>query len=430
MPRTKNTISEFTSKIDRLPSRVRMYEKIEGNFDAIASFYGFEKIAASPIEDSQLFNILVKAGFLKKDPPVFCKTRNGVEFILQPSGAISLLRMYTPHKMNDLPHPFKVCFRGTRFFLDTNLAGDPLKTQEEKGLLMVGEEGSLAEAEIIFILWKGLLASGIESSEIGLKINATGCEICRPSFRSSFTSYFRSRQAKLCKNCKEYLKDAPTKILKCREERCGILANHAPQILDFLCEGCKKHLRSILEFLEEMHIPFSLDHRFFYEGFWLDTFIFEFFSEKNLPENYFLFGEGGRMSNVAELIIGKKIAVASGTIFLDALGIFLHKKGVAPPEVEKPYVFIVQLGELAKRKSLGIIEKLRSIPISTGEILGRDSVKTQLKIAERVGAKLALIIGQKEAIDGTIIVREIESGTQETIPQEKMAELLKRKLKK
>ena len=76
------------------------------------------------------------------------------------------------------------------------------------------------------------------------------------------------------------------------------------------------------------------------------------------------------------------------------------------------------------------MESLRLAEIESGEVLGRDSIKSQLKIAERVGARLALVIGQKEAIDGTVIVREMDSGSQETILQNKLVEFLKRKLKK
>jgi len=88
------------------------------------------------------------------------------------------------------------------------------------------------------------------------------------------------------------------------------------------------------------------------------------------------------------------------------------------------------LGDLAKRKSFTLLETLRAGGIIVRESLGRDSIKVQLKIVERSGCRHALIIGQKEALDGTVIVRETESGIQETIPQEKLIDFLKRKLKK
>jgi len=108
--------------------------------------------------------------------------------------------------------------------------------------------------------------------------------------------------------------------------------------------------------------------------------------------------------------------------------VFSRKAG--HPGQEEFKIFLVHLGELAKRKGLALLEGLRAAGVEARESLGRDSIKSQLKVAEKSGAVIALILGQKEALDNTIIVREIQSGIQETIPQEKLVEFLKKRLKK
>jgi histidyl-tRNA synthetase len=120
----------------------------------------------------------------------------------------------------------------------------------------------------------------------------------------------------------------------------------------------------------------------------------------------------------------------AGSLFFRDIERFVSHKRVGGGEGRKQKIFLVQLGELAKRKSLGLLETLRVGGVEVRESLGRDSIKSQLKVAERVGARIALILGQKEALDGTIIVREVQSGIQETIPQDKLVEVLKAKLKK
>jgi histidyl-tRNA synthetase len=124
---------------------------------------------------------------------------------------------------------------------------------------------------------------------------------------------------------------------------------------------------------------------------------------------------------------GKELQVASGVLLLDAARDAMREKEGGTEETE---VFFVQLGELAKRKSFEILEALREAGIEAKESLGRDSIKVQLKIVERLGARFALILGQKEALDRTIIVREVESGIQATVPQDRLIEFLKKKLKK
>ncbi len=92
-------------------------------------------------------------------------------------------------------------------------------------------------------------------------------------------------------------------------------------------------------------------------------------------------------------------------------------------------MFLAQLGEVAKRKSINLFESFRKAGIETKSSLGRDSIKSQLRIAHRLGAKFTLIFGQKEALDGTVILKEMESGVQETIPLEKIVDEVKKRLK-
>ncbi|MEK9148356.1 MAG: His/Gly/Thr/Pro-type tRNA ligase C-terminal domain-containing protein, partial [Patescibacteria group bacterium] len=108
----------------------------------------------------------------------------------------------------------------------------------------------------------------------------------------------------------------------------------------------------------------------------------------------------------------------------------IKKREAKIPLTARPKVFLAQLGELAKKKSFGLMEELRKAGITAAESLGRDSIRSQLKIADRRGAEYTLIVGQKEALDQMVIIREMLSGTQEAIPQSKLIETLKRKLRK
>jgi len=219
-----------------------------------------------------------------------------------------------------------------------------------------------------------------------------------------------------------------------------MLAQNAPQVLDYLCEICKKHLRGVLEFLDEAKISYLLDPKFFKEGSLYSSLIFELAvaldvkpvegaeTKEETPKQKLTLAEGGRVTRAAELAAGKKIDMVMGVASIAGIEEALKRGTVV--ESDGPKVFLTQLGELAKRKSLGLIEALREGGISVQETLGRDSVKSQLKVAERVGAEIALILGQKEALDDTIIVRELRSGIQETIPQEKLIEFLKKRLKR
>ncbi len=434
MSRPKASLQDFFAKFDRLPPQESLQKKLKEIFDSVAVFYGFDGMHTSLMEDPRAIMPLVKAGLCDERSPVFCKTRAGMDYAFRLSGALSILRAYVTDKMNDLSHPLKLSFSGDVFFSDS-MRGKDIRVRPEWGLIMIGEEGPIAEAEIIQIIWKALTEAGFKNDEMEIRVNAVGCQECRSSFRSQFGSYSRTRSGRLCKNCKRHLKRTPTRLLLCEEEKCKMVGNHAPQVLDFLCDACKKHLRGFLEFLDEMRVPYFLDSRMFREGSWFSTLLFELATRVTSDAtegkgHSIVLAHGGRLSRAGELTAGRRLDAAGVTVFLDTAGAAYARGPGAQQSREMPKVFLTQLGELAKRKSLGLLELLRKSGIGVKETLGRDSVKSQLKVAELSGAEVALILGQKEALDNTIIVREVQSGIQETIPQEKLVEFLRKKLKK
>jgi histidyl-tRNA synthetase len=191
----------------------------------------------------------------------------------------------------------------------------------------------------------------------------------------------------------------------------------------------------LLEFFDEIGIPYILNPRLVGTFNYYSRTVFRIFhdsqeegeaeKEKSLP-----LGSGGRFDSLIQSMGGKPTPAAAGIMGIERILHALRKIPDVKFETPQSRVFLVQLGDLSKRKSFSVLEKLRRAGISVQESLGKDSIKSQLKIAEKVGAEIALIIGQKEAIDGTIIVREVSSGSQETTPQEKLIDLLERKLKK
>ncbi|MBI3442467.1 MAG: hypothetical protein HY007_01765 [Candidatus Sungbacteria bacterium] len=417
----------------RLPERDAAAEYLDSVAAGLAKFYGFEKAATSVIDDAQPLAALAKAKLLEERMPVTWKMRTGEELALRVSGALAILRSYVNLKMNDLPHPLKFSFEGESFFLGGSFDrqnNGRIESVEERGLMMIGEETTIAEAEIIHVIWKTFADIGIPSRALQLSVNAIGCAQCRGHFRSSFLAYFRTRGQRLCRNCRRDLKRFPTRVLLCGEDKCRMLVHGAPQVLDFLCETCKKHLRGVLEFLDEAGVPYFLDSRLFREGSWFSQLVFEvvFRPELSTAAESVLLAEGGRVSHAGELIVGRRIDAVSGVIILDALERVCTEQHIRLDLRAVQKVFLAQLGDLAKRKSLGLMEMLRQGGIGVMESLGRDSMKSQLKVAERVQAEIALILGQKEALNNTVIVRDVSSGMQETVPQEKLVEFLKRRI--
>ncbi len=468
MPKTKQPAIESSfHHLDRLSEKQGLFSSLLRTIDTLSGFYGFEKISYSLLDNPKAYQPLIKAGITGERPFVIFKALGAPDVMLRASFPLSALRAYKAHKMHEFPQPIKACSQGEIFFASSR-EDQPIQRRDEVSLITIGEAGPIAEAQIVQVIWKSLLERGALPERLTLMVNAVGCSQCFGHFRSLVSTHIRSKVGGLCKNCKRNFKLAPTRILICEEEKCRIATSHAPQMLDHLCENCKKHLRGFLEFLDEMGISYYIDARRFRTGFWADTVLFEFMyalrpvaampdvaasileegvvaTEKNDADSNselldevaqsqsdtvpgkrgIILAEGGRLSRAAELMGAKGVEAAAGTLLVDAIeqGLFSHREQV-------PDIYLAQLGEMARRKSLKVLEILRLAGITARESLGRDAIKSQLKLAEKIKAPIALILGQKEVIDGTIIVRETDSGIQETVPQEKLIDFLKKRLKR
>ena len=414
MSKIKTPATElFFHHLDRIPEKEGAFEILRNSFRAVASFYGFEKISYSALDDAHVYQPLAKAGLMSEHPPIILKSGGNPDMIVRGTAPLSALRGWRSHEMNDFPQPIKIFSEAERFFSSVR-KDQPIARRDEISMVMIGEGAPIAEAQIVQVIWKSLIDIGVPADRIHLAINAIGCTQCAHHFRSSLSSHLRNKIAGLCKNCKKNFKSTPTRILACEEEKCSIVTSRAPQILDNLCEQCKKHLRGFLEFLDEMGITYDIDARRFRPGFWADTLLFEFVynplaivqsvavhedaqqtvigepvvvtaDDVAIPavtvasKRSMILAEGGRIGRAAELMGGKGLEAAAGVILIDTL----EQAVSSLRRVEvKPDVYLAQLGEIARRRSLQVLETLRLAGITAKESLGRDAIKSQLKLAE------------------------------------------------
>lgn len=231
-----------------------------------------------------------------------------------------------------------------------------------------------------------------------------------------------------------------------------MLFSQAPQMLDHLCEECHKHFKEVLEFFDELSLPYNLNPYLVRGLDYYTKTVFEIFSsssdsggrslavsqepnegeENNIEEarKIGVLVGGGRYDNLANLLGGKPALACGASAGIERIVISMKEEGLKIPLSPKPKVFVAQLGELAKRKCLTLLERFREAGIPVSESLSRDSLKAQLNRADKIGAKYALIFGQKEALEGTIIIKDMETGKQEMVKLEKVVEEIKKRLKK
>jgi len=141
-------------------------------------------------------------------------------------------------------------------------------------------------------------------------------------------------------------------------------------------------------------------------------------------------GGGGRYDGLIEQIGGKDTPGIGFSFGVERIIEVLKLNDIKIPQHDFPDVFVVKLGGLAKKKSLKIIEKLRSEGFKTVAALGKDSIKSQLKLADKLKVPFAIILGQKEVLDGTVIFRDMSGGMQEVVEWDNIVEEIRKRLPK
>lgn len=417
-----------TGMHDILPDDQKYYEKIYETSKQIAEFYNFNRIETPILEDSDLFvkGTGVTTDIVQKQM-YSLKTKGNDSLTLRPEGTPSIVRSYLENGMANWPQPVKLWYYGPFFRYEKPQAGR-YRQFWQLGFEVLGQNSSIIDAQIIQIYYNILKELKIENTVI--EINSIGDALCRPYYRKTLASYLRSREAVLCADCKRRVKENPLRILDCKEDKCQNAKSQAPQVVDHLCEECRAHFKEVLEYLEEIGLPYRLNPYLVRGLDYYTRTVFEICQESGDGKTSSALAGGGRYDALVKMLGGKETPAMGGAMGVDRVVAAMKAADVKVSEEKQVKVFLAQLGIMGKKKSLKLFEELRQAGISVGESFDRDSLKSQLKIADKYGAKFTLLLGQKEALEGSIILRDMETGKQESLKLDTAVAEIKKRFKK
>ncbi len=410
---------------DILPGEQAYWNQIRRSLDHAFLEYGFQRIDTSILEYTDLFVRSIGKGTDIIDKEMYSFVTKGRDKVsLRPEFTASIARAYIQHGMNVLPKPIKLFSTGTVYRYDRPQEGR-YREHRQANFDILGEQDPVLDAQLIQLASRVIEGLGIKN--IQFQINSIGCSKCREEYLELLKSYFESKKRKLCHNCKKRLETNPLRILDCKEDKCVQVSAGAPQSIDHLCDECRSHFKYLLEYLDELEVPYMINPRLVRGLNYYTKTVFEIWSSEEGRKHSL--GGGGRYDKLIETLGGESTPAIGFALGLDRLVMEMKKTKVKLYKEMKPKVFLAQLGELAKKKSLRLFSDLEKSGILTAESFGRGSLRSQLRTANRLGVEIALIIGQKEALDETVIVKNMSSGAQETVTREKLVNLIKKNLK-
>jgi len=417
-----------TGMHDILPQDQVYFQKVYKTIEKAFDFYGFEKIDTPILENAELFSrsIGMNTDIVEKEMYIL-RTKEGKDALaLRPEGTAPIMRAYLEHGLNTYPQPIKLWYHGPFFRHEKPQAGR-YRQFWQYGFEVLGDKEAIVDAQTIVIMYNILIDLGINDSIV--KINSIGDENCRGEYRKALVKFLRSKKNEFCKDCLRRTKTNPLRVLDCKDEKCKELMNEGPQIIDYLCEDCKTHLKSVLEYLEELKIPFTLDP-FLVRG--LDYYtrtVFEIEAPVTEEEGTGVLAGGGRYDILSKVLGKANIPSCGAAAGIERIVSAMKARKVEGVYASMPKVFISQIGPLAKKKGLLIFEELRKAGIKATESFSKDSLKAQLSRANKLNINIVIIIGQKEALRDMVIIRDMETGKQAEVNIKEMVKEVKKRLK-
>jgi len=437
----KETLNAPKGMRDILDDEYYQYQGFFEKAQEVAIYYGFKPIETPILEKEEVFTSGIGEGTDIIDKEMYTlKTKGGDHLAMRPEGTAGVMRAYIENGMQALPQPVMLYSYGPYFRHDNPQRGR-LRELRQFSLEILGTQKSIADAIIIRTFATILNEAGIE--KISLDINSIGDKECRGTYIRELTNYYKKHLDNICGNCRDRLKTNPLRLLDCKNEKCIPIKEGAPNSITYLCSSCKAHFKEVLEYLEEMGIPYRINHNLVRGLSYYTKTVFEFVEVLDevtevatengevktevIERQPLSLAGGGRYDYLGKLLGSKKDVPSVGaSIGVDRIIMSKNHKPLSPRIIKKPKVCFIQLGFEAKLKSLAIVEILRKARIPMAQTLAKDNLSAQLSTAERLEVPYTIIFGQKEALEGTVIVRDMATRSQDTVKIEELADYIKK----
>jgi histidyl-tRNA synthetase len=411
---------------DILPETQVYFDYVERVFERIVRSAGFVKITTPIFEDTDLFTRGVgqDTDIVEKEMYTF-KDRSDNSLTLRPEGTAPIVRAYLENGMQSWPQPVKLYYFEPMYRYDRPQAGR-YREFWQFGFEMIGDKSALADAVVITTAYRIYEKLGLKDT-LTMQINSIGCDDCRGKYVKELTKYYKENEKELCADCKKRYVANPLRLLDCKNKHCQALAEEAPQILSSLCPACHDHFKEVLEYLDEIGILYEINPRLVRGLDYYTRTVFEFWNGKEGAQNSL--GGGGRYDKLVEILGGQSTPSLGFAGGVDRTVEQIKEISDEASLGETRDVFVAQIGDEARKKCFRLMNDLWNNGVDAEGCLDKGSISNQLQAANKIGAKYALIMGQKEAYDDMVIMKEMISGTQEVIPLAKIIPEIKRKLK-
>ena len=396
---------------DILPADQLYWQLFRRRSEDMAARFGYERIDTPIFEDANLFvrGVGEVTDIVEKETYTF-EDRGGDLLTLRPEGTAPACRAYLEHGMHNLPQPVRLYYLLPGFRYERPQAGR-YRQHHQFGVELLGDADASADAEVIEVGWRLLESIGLR--ELSLAINSIGDPRCRPPYVEELKAYYRPQQGRLCADCQRRLETNPLRLLDCKREQCQPVVIEAPRSVDYLCGECESHWADLTGILQLLDLPYEVDHRLARGFDYYTRTVFEVTPPTEGQQNV-LFG-GGRYDGLIEELGGRPTPGVGFGMGAERVIANLRSQEAPVDGPSGPRVLVAHVGDEAGSEAIKLASDLRRRGVSTVPGPAGRGLRRQLRYASHVDASHAVILGDRELQNGTVVLRDLALGEQQEL---------------
>jgi histidyl-tRNA synthetase len=411
---------------DIVPEEWRYWRLAVEKAMQLARIYDFDRLETPLLEPLSLFerSFGKQSEVVQKQLYSFVD-RDNEKVALRSHLKAPLARAVMEHTLVDETKFAKLCMLGPVFRYDRVQSG-LARQHTQWSLDVVGNPSPIADALIIMIGYNFFKELQLD---VRVDINSLGDAECRSAYLAKLTEFYKeqTKKLKLPADVKKQLLKHPLEGLLSTDERIMEINEEAPAIVDFLSEEAKNHFFAIIEHLDAFGVPYNLNARLFGGADYFGRTVFEFVAPEEEGRKEIVLGSGGRYDSLFAKLFNQPISAVGFAIGLERTVSRIRSLEL-PLQESGADIYLAQLGDGPRQKALAMFEELRKAGFKVSQGFLHAALKHQLEEAQRMNVRYTLILGQKELMDGTIIIRDMESGAQEVVDAKKIIHELEKRL--
>ena len=379
---------------------------------AIFRTYNYHEIRTPILEETQLFarGVGEETDIVTKEMYTF-PDRDETSLTLRPENTASVIRAYIEHRLDQRPGVQKLYYMGPMFRRERPQKGR-YRQFYQIGAEAIGSESPVVDAEVIEMVVTLLKAVGLSGFQ--LLINSVGDANCRPQYIARLREELKAVAPQMCGDCQRRAETNPLRVLDCKVEADQPIIEKLPHITDCLCDACRTHFDSVKQFLDDLGIDYEVKPRLVRGLDYYMRTTFEVVHGSLGAQNSVL--GGGRYDGLAESL-GSKVHAPGIGFSIGEDRLVMSVEGEQTPA--RLDLFIAPLGDAALRHATGMARDFRAAGLSVELTEGK--LKRAMELANKLGARFTLIVGDNEMAEGLYALKDMLSGEQEKVTRDEIA---------